>query len=112
VTGGLTQIEQSESTISFRAIIPNEPVGWTVFPTDGKVITRKRIGRKSNQKTGHWENGKLILEETGEGNAPWRRSTTREVISLSDDGRIMTIAFHIISDPTHDYAIDYERTNL
>lgn len=111
VTGGLTQIEQSESTFAFRAIIPNEPVVWTVYPTDGKVITRKRTGRKSDEKTGHWESGKLILESTGEGNAPWRRSTTREVISLSENGRIMTITFHIVSDPAHDYAIDYERVN-
>jgi hypothetical protein len=111
VTGVLTQIEQSESTIAFRAIIPNETVSWTVYPTDGKVITTKRSWRKSDEKTGRWESGKLVLEETGPGNVPWRRSTTREVISLSEDGRIMTIAFHIISDPAHDYAIDYERIN-
>jgi hypothetical protein len=70
VTGVLIQIEQSESAFSFRSIIPDKLLIWIVYPTDGKVITRKRTGRISDETTGHWESGKLILDETGAGNIP------------------------------------------
>jgi hypothetical protein len=108
----LTQIEQTESTFAFRSLTPHQPaLDWLVYPTNGKVITTKRTGHRSAEKTGHWEGQKLILESSGQGNAPWRRSVTREVISLSADGKTMTMAFHNVGAPEHDYAIDFKRAN-
>lgn len=81
-----------------------------VYPTDGKVISAKRRGHKATERTGRWDGGNLILETTSEGNGPWQWSTTREVLSLSKDGSLMTMSFHF-NAPQHDYTVDLERVN-
>jgi hypothetical protein len=111
LTKSITQIKQTASTFAIRVIIPNEPpMDWSIYPTDGRMVTTKS-GRNRIERTGHWERNKLILEETGPGNAPWRRSTERQVISLSENGGIMTTRFHNVSDRKglHDYAIEFTR---
>jgi len=110
VVKSMIEIKQTESTFSIRHILEKgTATDWHIYPTDGKVI--KTRGRNHVENRGHWDANILILESTGPGNAPWRRSTERQVIRLSNDGRIMTIKFHELADKdsVHDYAVEAER---
>ncbi len=71
------------------------------------------MGRHLIERTGHWEDNQLVLQETGPGNAPWRRSTAQTILSLSGDARRMTIKLHNVGDKrsVHDYVIEFERVN-
>jgi hypothetical protein len=103
------EIKQSQSTFAIRYLIENSrATDWHTYPTDGTVL--KTRGRNHTENTGRWQANTLVLESKGPGNAPWRRSTMRQIISLSENGR-MTISFHELSDKhsVHDYAVVFER---
>ena len=113
LTNSVEEIEQTDFTVALRPVISNEPsTGWVIYSTDGKV-RRTKMGRHLIERTGHWEENQLVLQETGPGNAPWRRSTDQTILSLSGDARRMTIKMHNAGDKrsVHDYAIEFERVN-
>ena len=103
------EIKQTASRFSIRHLLGSTTTGWSIYPTDGTMIKTK--GRNRVETIGHWEKNMLILEVTGPGNAPWRRSTTRQTLWLSESGRVLTIQFHELSDKEadHDYAMEFER---
>jgi hypothetical protein len=107
----VAEIKQTDSTFAIRTLVENgiRP-GWSVYPTDG-TVTKRGHGQRADTKTGHWEGKTLVLESTGPGNAPWRRSTTQELISLTEDGRVLKIRVHLPSDPSKDYEVSHERLN-
>ncbi len=107
----IIEIKQTDFTVALRPEIPNQAsVEWSVYPTDGTVM-KVKLGRLRIERTGRWRGNELILRETGPGNAPWRRSTEQRILSLSIEGRRMTIAVHNLSDEKsiHDYAMTLER---
>jgi hypothetical protein len=113
LTNSVEEIKQTDFTVALRPVISNEPsIRWSIYSTDGKVM-RTKMGRHLIERTGHWEENQLVLEETGPGNAPWRRSTDQTILSLSGDARRMTIKMHNVGDKrsVHDYAIELERVN-
>ena len=110
----ISEIKQTDFIVALRLVIPNQPsMEWSVYSTDGKVMKTK-MGRHIIEKTGHWEGNQLIVRETAPGNAPWRRSTEERILSLSSDGRRMTVKVHNLSDKKslHDYAIESEKAKL
>jgi len=106
------EIKQAGTTLSIKHLLEGgQTTEWSVYPTDGTVKKTKE-GRHTITRTGRWEGRKLILEETGPGNAPWRSSTSREELTLSDDGKILTLSFHAKSgDSRHDYKVEFERVS-
>jgi hypothetical protein len=105
-----TEIKQAENTLSIKHLLDRgNSTDWAVYPTDGTVKTTKD-GRHTITRTGQWEGRKLILKETGPGNAPWRRSTMHEELTLSDDGRTLT-TFFSYNDRSHDHTITSERVH-
>jgi hypothetical protein len=81
----ITEIKQTDSTAALRSVIPNLPsMDWSIYSIDGKVLKTK-MGRHLIESTGRCEGNQLILRETGPGNAPWRRSTERRILSLSGE---------------------------
>jgi hypothetical protein len=111
VASSIIEIRQTDSTVALRPVIPNRPPnGWSVYSTDGSVLKTK-MGRHTVERSGHWDASQLILRETGVGNAPWRRSTEQQTLSLSGRRGRMTIKFHNLSDTKslHDYAVESER---
>jgi hypothetical protein len=100
-----TRIEQTDSTFAFAPAIEGA-AHMIVYPTDGR--TTKEQGRRKITRTGHWEGRDLILESTG--TFRFRRRTTREVISLSEDGRTMKMSLrHVGSVSRDDHDIVLER---
>ena len=113
LSNSVEEIKQTDFTVALRPVISNEPsIRWSIYSTDGKVM-RTKMGRHLIEPTGHWEQNQLVLEETGPGNVPWRRSTDQTILSLSGDPRRMTIKMHNVGDKrsVHDYAIELERVN-
>ncbi len=113
LTNSVKEIKQTDFTVALRPVNSNESsIRWLIYSTDGKVM-RTKMGRHLIERTGHWEENQLVLQETGPGNAPWRRSTDQRILSLSGDARRMTIKMHNVGDKrsVHDYAIEFERVN-
>src|SRR5579875_2970688 len=111
VTNAVTEIKQSESTLSLGAVVPgSSSIYWEVYSTDGRVLTTK-VGRQLSERSGHWDGSQLVVQVTGPGNAPWRRSTEQRILSLSKDGSRMTMRIHNLGDKrsVHDYAIEWVR---
>jgi hypothetical protein len=92
-----TRIEQTDSTFAFAPAIEGA-AHMIVYPTDGR--TTKEQGRRKITRTGHWEGRDLILESTG--TFRFRRRTTREVISLSEEGRVMKMSFRLAGGVSRD----------
>ena len=92
-----TRIEQTDSTFAF-APATEGAAHMIVYPTDG--ATTKEHGRRKITRTGHWEGRDLILESTA--TFRFRRRTTREVISLSEDGRVMKMSFRLVGGVSRD----------
>lgn len=98
----LERITQTDSTISISGALNTETADlWVVYPTNGRE-TKKIRGRITETSSGRWEGTRLVLEVTrinrwgvAEYHGP---HTTREILSLSDDGRIMTSKFHNLKD--------------
>jgi len=107
-----SEIKQADNTISIKSpLTVGQAMKWSVYPTDGTVKKTKER-RHTITRTGRWEGRKLILEETGPGNAPWLSSTSREELTLSDDGKILTLSFHSKGgDTRHDYKVEFERVS-
>lgn len=111
VTHGVIEIKQSESSIALRPGVPGSSLNyWEVYSTDGRVLTTK-VGRQLSERTGHWDGSQLVLQVTGAGNAPWRRSTEQRILSVSKDGSRMRMSIHNLADErsVHDYATEWER---
>jgi hypothetical protein len=105
------EIKQRESTLLLRPVLSEQSwMKWEVYSTDGTVMTTK-IGRQVIERNGHWDGNQLVLQVTGPGNAPWRRSTEQRVLSLSQDRSRMIVKIHYLGDKrsVHDYAIESER---
>jgi hypothetical protein len=92
-----TRIEQTDSTFAF-APVTEGAAHMIVYPTDG--TTTKEHGRRKITRIGHWEGRDLILESTA--TFRFRRRTTREVISLSEDGRVMKMSFRLVGGVSRD----------
>jgi hypothetical protein len=107
------RIEQTDSTIAISTIEDKTIVLYrVVYPTDGQEI-KTQHGRLTETNTGHWEGTRLILESTGtfkwgvgKNHGP---HTTRFVLSLSDDGKIMEHIHHVGGDSRHDVESIAER---
>lgn len=107
----VTEIKQTDVTIALRPVIAFEPsMEWFIYSTDGKVM-RTKTGRHVIERTGHWEGNQLVLQDAGPSDTPWRRSTEQRTLTLSSDGRRMTMKIHNLSDKksVHDYAIESDR---
>jgi hypothetical protein len=110
VSESMLEIRQTESTLAMRQLLQSPATTeWSIYPTDGKVFKKK--GRNRVENTGRWQKNILVLESTGPGNAPWRRSTMRQTLLTSASGRTMRIEFHELSDKNsvHDYDVEFER---
>jgi hypothetical protein len=111
VAASVTEIKQTGATIALRPVISNQPSQpWSIFSTDGKLL-RDKVGRHVIERTGRWSGNRLILEETGPGNAPWRRSTEQRILSLSSDGNRLVIRVNNLRDKErrHDHSIESQR---
>lgn len=109
--GSVTELVESSTAVKIRVTSPKAgSTTWATYPINGKRVTEK-VGRMRLERAGHWEQSQLVLEETGPGNPPWRRSTERRTLSLSEDGSVMTIQVHAVSDRkgTRDYSIECRR---
>jgi hypothetical protein len=102
------QLEQTSTTLEMRPVMDGGAVAkWIAYPIDG-TETAERLGNATFFRSGHWEGTTLILESRK--NLYRKGLTTREVISLSEDGRLMKTGFHVIGgDPRHDYEMTSER---
>jgi len=111
LTDSIAELEESSTAVKIRMTNPRAgPTTWATYPINGKRVIEK-VSRMRLERAGHWEQAQLVLEETGPGNAPWRKSTERRTLSLSGDGSIMTIQVHAVSDRngTRDYSIQFRR---
>ncbi len=98
VSGSVMEIRQTNTTISLRPVTPgskSDERWWIVYPIDGTVLSKKRRGHMATRFSGHWVGDRLVLETSGEGNLPWRRSKTTQILSLSENGKILTISFRL-----------------
>ena len=111
VIDSVIEIKQSESTVALRAAVPGSSSNyWEVYSTDGRVLTTK-VGRQLSERSGHWDGSQLVVQVTGAGNAPWRRSTEQRILSVSKDGSRMRMSIHNLADKrsVRDYATEWER---
>lgn len=109
--GGLTEIKQEETTISLRTMLASgEKTEWIVYPTNGDVTVRKRWGHMATRRSGRWTEDQLTLETSGEGSAPWRRSTTTQNLSLSGRGTVLKMGFRF-KQRELDYEIVLEKVS-
>lgn len=107
------RIEQTDSTIAISTIEDKTTVLYrVVYPTNGQEI-KTQHGRLTETNTGHWEGTRLILESTGtfkwgvgKNHGP---HTTRFVLSLSDDGKMMEHIHNVGGDSRHDVESIAER---
>lgn len=106
------EIQQTESSFSLRKTLGGPSTNVSVYPLG--TVAKTKMGRHTVSRSARWEGSRLILEETGPGNAPWRKSTELQIVSLSEDGRTMSILFHGSGDrdSKSDYRVDYERVKL
>ena len=107
------EIKQTPSSFSIKQSVRNGALAeWSVYPTNGTVTTTK-FGWRSVEKSAHWEGNKLILEETGPGNAPWQRSTQRRIITFSKDSKSLSVSFYFVRGraSNFDYRVEYERVD-
>jgi len=112
VTHSVIEIKQSESTVALRAVVPGSSLNYwdEVYSTDGRVLTTK-VGRQLSERSGHWDGSQLVVQVTGAGNAPWRRSTEQRILSVSKDGSRLRMSIHNLADKrsVRDYATEWER---
>ena len=73
-------------TLNFRG---EEQVRTSRFTTDGKESTNPGFGGMSTPSKTYWEGNRLVTESSME--TPMGLMQSREVRSLSDDGRTMTV---------------------
>jgi hypothetical protein len=102
------QFEQTSTTLEMRPVLDSGHVAkWIAYPIDG-TETAEKLGNATFFRSGHWEGTTLVLDSRK--NLYRKGLTTREVISLSEDGRLMKTGFHVIGgDPRHDHEMTSER---
>ena len=100
------EIKQTDSTLEIRPVVDRVSTHWIVYPTDG-TETKEKVGNATFFRSGHWDGARLILDSRKD---LYRKgATTREVFSLTGDGRIKT-SFHVIGgDSRHDYTLTSEK---
>lgn len=74
-----------------------EQVRTSRFTTDGKESTNPGFGGMSTPSRTHWEGDRLVTESTME--TPMGSMTVKEVRSLSDDGKTMTVVRTTMGGP-------------
>lgn len=71
-TTSLTEIQQTETTVALRPVLPGQSTGqWSIFPTNGNVISEQRRGHRATRRSARWSQDTLILETSGAGCARW-----------------------------------------
>jgi hypothetical protein len=112
VTHSVIEVKQSESTIALRAVVPGRSLNYwdEAYSADGRVLTTK-VGRQLSERSGHCDGSQLLVQVTGLGNAPWRRSTEQRILSVSKDDSRMRMSIQNLADKrsVHDYATEWER---
>jgi hypothetical protein len=103
----MNRIEQTDPTFTIIPILANGAGAKNVYPTNGQE-KRLRVGHTLHKRNGHWEGPNLVLESTIRFHG--RSHTTSEVVSLSPDGKTLTMAFHAFRENHRDdYKVVSER---
>ena len=97
--GPLT-IDHKEGMLVIRQTLNvggEEQVRTSRFTTDGKESTNPGFGGMSTPSRTHWEGDRLVTESTME--TPMGSMTVKEVRSLSDGGKTMTVVRTTMGGP-------------
>ena len=97
--GPLT-IDHKEGRLVIRQTLNfggEEQIRTSRFTTDGKESTNPGFGGMSTPSKTHWEGDRLVTESTME--TPMGSMAVKEVRSLSDDGKTMTVVRTTMGGP-------------
>jgi hypothetical protein len=103
----VNRVEQTDSTISIIPVFEHGSGKPVVYPTNGEE-KKQWIGHTLRKRNGHWEDMNLVLESKTKFHG--REHMTRQIVSLSADGNLMTMSFQAFGrNHEHDYKVVSER---